>query len=100
MTAAATDSGEQCLAGPGLGGAGSLDVARRCFGRTYETCEMVEIRQTVRPRPVVRLGDGIAQVGDFIRKQAVGNPDFIQVSIARERQQARLLTLPAEPANA
>ena len=49
---------------------------------------------------VVWLGDCVAERCDLVRKQASRDPHFIQIGIARERDQAGVLIFPTEPPDA
>jgi hypothetical protein len=78
----------------------TLRIGRRCLGSANESGKVVDIGEAVRARSIVGLGDGIADIGDFVRLEAVGNAHFVEISIAGEREQAGVLILPAETAYA
>ncbi len=61
---------------------------------------MIDVGEAVRARRIVRLGGGIAQIGDFLGLQATGDAHFVEVSVARKRKQAGVLIFPAETADA
>src|SRR5260370_24551706 len=60
---------------------------------------MVDVSEAVRAGGVVGFRDGIAEIGDFIRLEAIGDAHFVEISIAGEGQKAGVLVLPAETAN-
>ena len=99
MTDGATDTLEELL---------SLDdvcclrqdfIARRNFRSSHKAGEMIDVRQGVRRGGlIIRFGDGtrITDRRHLRRKQSIRDSHLVKVSIAREREQARMLILPAE----
>src|SRR6267154_683253 len=77
MADVAADLGEQRFACLGRSGAGLLSVARRSFGGAYETCEAIDVRETICASSIVWFGDRVAQVCHFIRKETIRNSYFI-----------------------
>jgi len=73
-----------------------LLVSRRRFQCPHEPGQSIDIEQSVRTLSVVGLGYSVAQPGDLVRLQRIGDADLIQIGIADERQQAGVLILPAE----
>src|SRR6266436_2056735 len=74
-----------------------LRVARGSFCRSHKASEAIDIGEPVRIRLVIWLGSGIAQLRHLVRKEPVRDSHFVEISIARKRQQACLLILPTEP---
>jgi len=77
-----------------------LRVARGSFCRSHKASEAIDIGEPVRIRLVIWLGSGITELCHLVRKQPVRDSHFIEISIARKRQQACLLILPTEPPDA
>ena len=59
-----------------------LRVASGGFGRADEAGKVVNIVQTVRPRFIVGLGSGVAELGNLVGKQAGGDAHFVQVGVS------------------
>ena len=85
---------------PCTGGLRQLCVAGGGFRGAHEARETIDVGEAVRPGLVVRLADGVAQVGDFVGLEAAGDAHFVEIGVSREGQKAGLLVLPAETANA
>lgn len=62
-----------------------LRVARGRFAGANEAREVIDIGKSIGPGRVVRLRDGVAEVGDLVRLQAIGDAHFIEVGVAGER---------------
>src|SRR5260370_24510474 len=76
-----------------------LRVARGSFCRSHKAREVIYIGKAVRTRRVIWLGSGIAELCHLVGKEPIRDPHFIEIGIARKRQQTRLLILPTEPPN-
>ena len=100
MASRTTDLVEQAFALLCHCAARELRIPRRRFRGSNKTGEVIDVGKTVGSRCVIRLRNRVADVGDLIRLQAVGDAHFIEVRIAGERQQARVLVFPTEPAHA
>src|SRR5258708_35595908 len=61
---------------------------------------MIDVGEPIGPRHVVRLRDGVAELGYLVGLKAVGDAHFIEISVARKRQEAGVLVFPAEPPHA
>src|SRR5580692_9128052 len=96
----APDLLEQLQASVRRSGARDLSIARGRFRSSHKPGEVVNVGEAVWPRGVVRLRSGVTELGDFVRLQAVCDAHLIQVCVAGERQQARVLVFPAESAYA
>src|SRR6202051_4595642 len=64
--------------------ADELRIARGGLGGANEAGEAVNVREAVRPRRVIRLGDGIAEIGYLIGLQAISDAHLVEVGVARE----------------
>src|SRR5579859_280444 len=71
-------------------------VARGRLRCSHEAREVVDIRKSIRTGRVVWLRRRVAEFGHLVRKEPAGNAHLVQVSIARKREQAGMLILPAE----
>src|SRR5947207_9682639 len=60
---------------------------------------MIDVREAVRAGGVVRLVDGVAEVGDFVGLEAIGDAHFVEIGVGGKRQQAGVLIFPAEAAD-
>ena len=76
-----------------------LRVARWRFGGTDEAGEMIDVGETIGPRPVVGFRNRVAKIRYFVGLETAGNTHFIEVSIGRKGQEAGLLILPAKTAD-
>src|SRR5207245_2052023 len=65
-----------------------------------ETCKVVDVVETVVAGLVVRLRSGIAEFGHLVREQPAREAHLVEVGVARERQQTRVLVLPPEAPDA
>src|SRR5207244_12447081 len=65
-----------------------------------ETCKVVDVVEPVGTGLVVRLRSGIAEFGHLVREQPTRDAHLVEVGIARERQQTRVLVLPPEAPDA
>ena len=94
----AADCVKQACASLRIGSGRQRGITRRGLGGAHETGKVVNVRQTVGVIMVFRIGYRVAQGGAFRWLQAAGHTLLVYVGIGRERQQAGLLVLPAEPA--
>src|SRR5690349_5369334 len=99
MAFRATYFGEELRALLGFWSGGELSVTRWGFAGSEEAREVINVGEAVRARLVVGLGDGIANVGYFIRLEAAGDTHLIEVSIGGKGQETGLLVFPAETAD-
>src|SRR5216684_8141439 len=99
MTRSASNLVEKFGAFFGQGSFRELRVARGSFCRSHKAREVIDIGESVRIRLVIWLGSGIAELCHFVRKEPICDSHFIEVGIARKREQTRLLILPTEPPN-
>src|SRR6516165_10531313 len=76
--------------------ASELGITGRCFRRSHETRKMIDIGEAVRPWCVVRFCRRVTQFCNLIRLHAVRDTHLIEISVSGERQQTRVLILPAE----
>src|SRR5882762_1490906 len=82
------------------GTAGELRIAAGRFRGAHEACEAIDIGKAVGAGLVIGFRSVIANIGYLIGLQAVGDAHFVEVRIAGEREQAGVLVLPAEAADA
>ena len=97
VTDSAPDPVEQSRPALRLRGRGEQRVARGSFRGPDKAGEAVHIRQPIGARRIVGLGGGVAAIRDFVGEEPSGDPHFVQVRVARKRQQTGMLILPAEP---
>ncbi len=76
-----------------------LRVARGSFCRSHKASEAIDIGEPVRIRLVIWLGSGITELCHLVRKKPIRDSHFIDIGVARKRQQAHLLILPTESPN-
>src|ERR1700757_4331398 len=96
----ATDLIEQMVTPLCSGTVSELRIARRSFGGPNEAGEMIDVREAVRSRRIIRLCSGVAKLRDLIGLETVSDAHFVEVRIGGEREQARMLVFPAKPAHA
>ena len=96
VAARAADAVEEPRTPPRRGGARQHRVPRRRLGRADEAGEVIDVVEPIRARLAVGLGGVVAEVRDLVREQAARDPHLVEVGVPRERQQARVLILPAE----
>lgn len=65
--------------------AGERRIARGRLSGANEAGEVVDIGKAVRPRLVIRFGDGVAEFGYLVGLQAIGDAHFVEISVAGER---------------
>src|SRR3977135_4164217 len=85
MTGSTTDFLEQAQALVRSRTAGKRRIARGRLGRANEAGEVVHVGKAVRPGRVIRLADGVAEIGHLIGLQAIGDAHLVEVRVAGER---------------
>jgi len=100
VAGAAAEPFEKDLPGLRRGSLCQGRIPRRHFGSANELREMIDVRQAQIVRNVLRILRALANRGGVFRAQAVGDAHFIDVGIGNKRQQAAVLVLPAETADA
>src|SRR5712691_10739987 len=99
MTRGASNFVEKFGASFGQGSFRELRVACGSFCRSHKAREVIDIGEPVRIRLVIWLGSGIAELCHLVRKEPIRDSHFIEIGIARKREQTRLLILPTESPN-
>src|SRR5215469_15315257 len=56
-----------------MGASRKCEVSRGSLGGSHEASEMIDIGKAVAVRLVVGFLNGVAEISDFVRKQAVGD---------------------------
>src|SRR5438477_5206821 len=82
-----------------IGGLRQLGVTGGSLGSANEARKMIDVGEAIRAGLVIRLADGVAQVGDFVGLEAAGDAHFVEIGVGREGQKAGMLVLPTEAAN-
>ena len=107
VTATAADRGEQALPGAGVG---ALGERRRCVQSAHEIDEPVDVRASfgvglvlgvvirVQQHAGQRLVESTGAA--IVREVGIADTDLVQIGVGREREEARVLVLPPEPAHA
>src|SRR5258708_16826695 len=100
MTRSASNLVEEFGTFFGQGSFRELRVARGSFCRSHKAREVIDIGEPVRTWRVIWLGSGIAELCHLVRKEPIRDSHFIEIGIARKREQPRVLILPTDPPNA
>src|SRR5579863_1990203 len=96
MTDRTADGIEEALAGDGVRSRRKHRVAWWHAGPADELSKMVDIRQSQSIRNIFHVGSHFADGSYIFGFQAIGYAHLVQVGIAREREDGRILVFPAK----
>jgi len=73
------------------GAAGELRIAAGRFRGAHEAGKAIDIGKAVGAGLVIGFGSTVANIGDLIGLQAVGDAHFVKIRVGGEREQAGVL---------